>query len=617
MYSRKLQLVVALLLISVNTFSATYYVNDTSTSGDVFCTAIGNNGNNGLTAATPKATLTNLLSVYSGTLTSGDIIRIDAGTYSDANITLNIAGISIIGAGPALTRFDNNFASSDANLLFNIIANNITIQGFLVTEYNNAASASAIQITAASGIQVNNVLADENKQGGGSSTIVIDGGSNVSFNGGGSSCNATLSVAGGGVNVEGNGNIVTFNNYIFSNNKKALEGGSGLYVKGTTGTTSVTVNNSRFADNVNTSSTAGAAICVTGATLSVNNTCISNNQCTYSGGAAYGGAITVGRGATLNLNNCTINNNSINATSSGRGGALALYTRLISGGGSGNSVVNITNCSFNNNTCDDVGRHLYNREGTGTATININNCTFSASGDDIRNISGSINLQNSGNPSITGAVNIINTNAPSSTASPTCPVLQGSCYGVILPVELISFNAACIDSYAQLHWSTATEHNNDFFTIEHASEDGVFKTINTVNGKLNSTIKTDYYLTDYFSQKGLNYYRLSQTDTDGRFKVLSTISMFNDCLENDPEISCFFNSEENMLLIGYSIEKSDLFNIKFYNSMGQLLFESEELFHASDRVMNIKLNEYITSGVYFVQLSNGAELLSNKVMVNK
>jgi Concanavalin A-like lectin/glucanases superfamily len=67
----------------------------------VFCTAPGNNSNNGLTAATPVASLTGLLSFY--TFHPGDTIYIDTGAYDLVrNVTLGPAfrGVHIVGAGP-------------------------------------------------------------------------------------------------------------------------------------------------------------------------------------------------------------------------------------------------------------------------------------------------------------------------------------------------------------------------------------------------------------------------------------------------------------------------------------------------------------------------------------
>jgi Ca2+-binding RTX toxin-like protein len=74
-----------------------YYVNDSSTTGDVYTTAVGNDTNNGLTAATPKATLQALLSAYS--IAAGATIYVDTGVYGvTTNIVLTAANS---GTGPA------------------------------------------------------------------------------------------------------------------------------------------------------------------------------------------------------------------------------------------------------------------------------------------------------------------------------------------------------------------------------------------------------------------------------------------------------------------------------------------------------------------------------------
>jgi parallel beta-helix repeat protein len=57
----------------------TYYVNDTNTLNDVFCTAAGNAANDGLSAATPKDSIQAILDTYN--VMGGDTIKVDTGNY--------------------------------------------------------------------------------------------------------------------------------------------------------------------------------------------------------------------------------------------------------------------------------------------------------------------------------------------------------------------------------------------------------------------------------------------------------------------------------------------------------------------------------------------------------
>lgn len=95
-----------------------------------------------------------------------------------------------------------------------------------------------------------------------------------------------------------------------------------------------------------------------------------------------------------------------------------------------------------------------------------------------------------------------------------------------LPIELLYFNSAISGDAVALDWATATETNNDHFSIE-KSKDGLNWTkIAQVEGAGNSLIKKTYSYKDLQPYEGLNYYRLEQTDKDGTSKY-SSISDVN------------------------------------------------------------------------------------------
>ena len=89
----------------------------------------------------------------------------------------------------------------------------------------------------------------------------------------------------------------------------------------------------------------------------------------------------------------------------------------------------------------------------------------------------------------------------------------------ILPVELLSFKAVGADQRADLSWTTATEKNNDYFTIQKSRNGLDFTTLKTVKSKApkgNSSARLDYGSTDAEPYEGISYYRLLQTDFNGR-----------------------------------------------------------------------------------------------------
>jgi hypothetical protein len=615
-----------LVLFAMNLNATDYYVNDVLTAADSYCTEEGLNTNDGLSPSTPKATLTNLLGTYgpSGTnvLTSGDKIYIDAGIFleTDKNLVISVAGLEIIGRGANLTVFDNNDASADANLLFTITGNNVHICCIMIKGYNKGTGgASAVHINGATGVLFTNVLTDENTPGGGSSAILINNSSSVTFNGGGSNCNSANSVAGGGVNVEGINNTVTFNDYSFARNSKDFQGGSGLYVLCTNGSTVVNVNRCIIADNLNQTSV-GGAVFVTGATVNFANCCFSNNQSGQVSSTNYGGAISVGRGATVNVSNCTFTGNSV--TSSSRGGAIAINPLSITNGGVGSSTVNLTTCTFSGNTAAQ-GNHLYCRTDNTTrhGIFNVSNCTFVApgSGVSVQSVSANstITLANSGNPSssgTSGSVIFTNTTAPSGVASTSCPTLQGSCYSVILPVELLDFTGYCKENLVTLSWSTASERNNDQFFVHKLNTLNEFELVGFVDGSGSTSSTSHYTFEDRTASYGSAVYKLSQRDYDGNEEELKTIVVYNNCLSNENHFN-IFQHNESALTISANISAMDDVSIEIIDMTGKIIQQENARLIKGNAKLEIDLHESISTGIYTVRIYGVNTIFNQRVSI--
>lgn len=99
--------------------------------------------------------------------------------------------------------------------------------------------------------------------------------------------------------------------------------------------------------------------------------------------------------------------------------------------------------------------------------------------------------------------------------------------GVALPIELISFDASLNNNNVDLYWATASEYNNDFFTIERSTDGLNWEHVTIVSGAGNSTQRLDYYIQDSRPLSGISYYRLKQTDFDGAFEYSNIVSVFN------------------------------------------------------------------------------------------
>lgn len=98
-----------------------------------------------------------------------------------------------------------------------------------------------------------------------------------------------------------------------------------------------------------------------------------------------------------------------------------------------------------------------------------------------------------------------------------------------LPVEWLDFTGTCSNGTTHLFWSTATEADNDHFTVERTSDGGSFEPIGEVRGAGNAQQAHAYRFDDPAPLPGVNYYRIEQVDLDGASKYSDIIAVENNC----------------------------------------------------------------------------------------
>lgn len=133
--------------------------------------------------------------------------------------------------------------------------------------------------------------------------------------------------------------------------------------------------------------------------------------------------------------------------------------------------------------------------------------------------------------------------------------------GTILPVKYLDFSATKASNQINLNWSTASEQNNDYFSIER-SEDGLsFDAIGKVAGFGNSSAKVDYTFIDENPLNGTSYYRLKQVDFDGKVEYSSIISVKSENQKGDIDAKYLIGSQDLLIstpLSNYTITINDI-----------------------------------------------------------
>lgn len=96
-------------------------------------------------------------------------------------------------------------------------------------------------------------------------------------------------------------------------------------------------------------------------------------------------------------------------------------------------------------------------------------------------------------------------------------------YNAVLPIQLMHFSAIANNGGTLIKWSTASESDNDFFTIEHSKYGSDWVDIARVDGAGQSSSLKTYNFVHDSPEQGANYYRLKQTDFDGHSAYFKTV----------------------------------------------------------------------------------------------
>ena len=149
---------------------------------------------------------------------------------------------------------------------------------------------------------------------------------------------------------------------------------------------------------------------------------------------------------------------------------------------------------------------------------------------------------------------------------------------VLLPSELVSFYGMNNHEINSIYWQTASEQNNDYFTLSHSTDGYNFVQIAQLDGAGNSDQTLSYSFDHVRPSVGINYYKLSSTDFDGTNYSKGIIAI------NTKSNLSFYNA------VTSSIELSSKSSVALYSLEGKLIFTAEN-------TTQIPFNE---SGVYLL-----------------
>ena len=182
--------------------------------------------------------------------------------------------------------------------------------------------------------------------------------------------------------------------------------------------------------------------------------------------------------------------------------------------------------------------------------------------------------------------------------------------GVPLPITLLSFDATARNRDVKLSWSTATESNNDYFTIERSTDAINFESILMKEGAGTSSILHSYEDFDVHPLPGISYYRLKQTDFDGKFAYADIISVRFSLSGNN--FYGYYDPKHQTVHVVSSQGESDLISVQVMDMAGQIVAQKEQL---NGKDVEIALPG-IANGMYALKIEDLSGFSLLKVVVN-
>lgn len=190
-----------------------------------------------------------------------------------------------------------------------------------------------------------------------------------------------------------------------------------------------------------------------------------------------------------------------------------------------------------------------------------------------------------------------------------------------LPIELSKFEVKLINEQVFIFWTTLSETNNDFFTVERSIDGINFEIVQIVPGAGNSASELSYEVIDDHPHKGTSYYRLKQTDFDGGFEY-SDLTAINTLRVNTPDTLKVGRItpnpvDDNNFTVQIIYAPTNELTVTIYNLMGEIFYSKMYNIPNGLKQLGVGIDIELSDGSYLVVFESGDELVSKRLVVSR
>lgn len=176
-----------------------------------------------------------------------------------------------------------------------------------------------------------------------------------------------------------------------------------------------------------------------------------------------------------------------------------------------------------------------------------------------------------------------------------------------LPVELLSFTAEYKNKNVSLEWITATEINNDYFSVQRSKDGKLFHEILRIDGAGNNSSLKQYRAVDENPLPDISYYRLKQVDYDGSEKLTHPVAVKIPTAGNIGIISVLTFSQSGIVSLQIFSEQNCSGEIIMIDAQGRVVLRERVALFEGMKTYNLTTHS-VAEGLYTFLLKTGQEL---------
>jgi len=173
------------------------------------------------------------------------------------------------------------------------------------------------------------------------------------------------------------------------------------------------------------------------------------------------------------------------------------------------------------------------------------------------------------------------------------------------PTKLLKLYAQYRSAYVDVSWETNTETNNQYFTLESSPDALSWQFVTTVAGAGYNNAVLYYSYTDTNPFAGITYYRLKQTDADGKSQYIGTTFCTTAniiALDESPQISVTSNGMLHISVMSY---KDIPARISVYDVSGRIVSSVDVDIMNGQNTFDLNAGNLHT-GIYIVSVTSEA-----------